>query len=252
MRRFPEIMFLLIVIVIAIVGFLVSRDRNRFQQTHPDAEIEEVTPADANRKQTQGSVSEDIIVLSASDYLNTGMQKYERGDYFEAITDFDEAIRLDPKFAGAYRWRGNAKYELRQHDDAISDYDKAIRLNRKDAHAYYKRACAKMIYLPWSRDDVIEDCNKVIQLIPKSAAAYNLRGVAKEYNRKYFEALQDFDKAIRLSPDSLYYANRGRVKRHLGDESAAQKDFGIALKLAKQAGDTEQITRYRNLLNGLK
>lgn len=49
-----------------------------------------------------------------------------------AIKDYDEAIKLDPKFANAFNSRGSAYFEKGQYDRAILDYDQAIRLDPKN------------------------------------------------------------------------------------------------------------------------
>ena len=46
-----------------------------------------------------------------------------------AIADFEQAIKLDPKFAAAYANRGTAYYDKRDYDRAIADFDQAIQLN---------------------------------------------------------------------------------------------------------------------------
>ena len=43
-----------------------------------------------------------------------------------AITDFDQAISLNPNDADAYYGRGLAKGNLGYHADAITDFDRAI------------------------------------------------------------------------------------------------------------------------------
>ena len=73
-----------------------------------------------------------------------GNTKYYLGDYKGAITDYTQAIRLNPDYADAYYNRGNAKSKLGQHFAAIADYDIAIRLNPDDAGAYYNRGNAKI------------------------------------------------------------------------------------------------------------
>ncbi|MGU9956866.1 MAG: tetratricopeptide repeat protein [Arenicellales bacterium WSBS_2016_MAG_OTU3] len=65
-----------------------------------------------------------------------------KGNFEEAIKDFDEAIRLKPDYAAAYWWRGMAKYELKQYKEAIKDFDEAIRLKPDDYIAYRWRGLA--------------------------------------------------------------------------------------------------------------
>ena len=49
---------------------------------------------------------------SAKAYVDRGDKSYDQGDYQAAISDYDEAIRLEPNNAIAYGNRGNAKSEL--------------------------------------------------------------------------------------------------------------------------------------------
>ena len=58
-----------------------------------------------------------------------GTKLLDSGRYREAIPHFDEAIRLNPRYAEAYHNRGTAYDSLGQSKRAIQDYDEAIRLN---------------------------------------------------------------------------------------------------------------------------
>lgn len=76
-------------------------------------------------------------------YLKNGEQKCHFGDYKGAITDFTEAIRLNPNDAVAYYDRGTAKNRTGDHDGAIADYTEAIRINPNYTEAYSDRDVAK-------------------------------------------------------------------------------------------------------------
>ena len=78
--------------------------------------------------------------LAARAWLLVGYLRAEQSRLREAITAYDNSIRLKPNFAEAFNNRGNAKSCLGQHDEAIADYDKAICLKSDFATALVNRA----------------------------------------------------------------------------------------------------------------
>ena len=138
-------------------------------------------------------------------YSHRGTAKRNKGNYTDAVTDFDRAIQLEPDYAYAYICRGNAKRKLEQYFAAIADYDKAIRLK------------------------------------PDDATAYDNRGRAKHYLGQSFVDIADYDKAIRLEPDDAFnaftYFKWGDSNYKLGRIGEAKQDYRTALKLAEQSGN---------------
>jgi invasion protein IalB len=53
---------------------------------------------------------------------------FRNGDYDDAISDEEQAIRLDPKRAIAYNTRGDAYDHKGDHDHAIADFDQTLNL----------------------------------------------------------------------------------------------------------------------------
>ena len=56
-------------------------------------------------------------------YIDRGKAKAGEGEYFEAISDYDMAISLNPDNAKYYHYRGEAKAALKQYGAAIVDYN---------------------------------------------------------------------------------------------------------------------------------
>jgi tetratricopeptide (TPR) repeat protein len=78
----------------------------------------------------------------AAEANERGLSHAEKGDHDQAIADFTEAIRLDPKNADAYYSRA-LSYDLKSdHDQAIADFTEAIRLHPNNAKFYAFRAKA--------------------------------------------------------------------------------------------------------------
>ncbi|XP_073481442.1 tetratricopeptide repeat protein 32 [Aquarana catesbeiana] len=69
--------------------------------------------------------SEDL----ATAYNNRGQIKYFRVDFYEAMDDYTEAIRVSPNFDVPYYNRGLVLYRLGFFDEAIKDFQKVLQLN---------------------------------------------------------------------------------------------------------------------------
>jgi tetratricopeptide (TPR) repeat protein len=70
------------------------------------------------------------VVNDAKFYRERGMASYRKGDLTAAVTDLDQAIQLDPKFAGAYADRGVVFYRMHKFDRAFADVASAKRIEK--------------------------------------------------------------------------------------------------------------------------
>jgi tetratricopeptide (TPR) repeat protein len=186
--------------------------------------------------------------LSADDFFLQAEEKSKKGDYRGAITDYDQAIRLDPKLALAYNNRGFVHHRLGDHKSAIIDYDQAIRLNPKYSEAYSNRGFAR--YKVGDNQGAIADYDQSVRIAPESARAHNMRGVFYSRVGDNQGAIADFDQAIRLDPKyALSYKNRGVIRNEVGDNQGAIADVDQAIRLDPKYAMAYQIrgqVRYKS------
>jgi len=162
--------------------------------------------------------------------LNQGYAAYERKDFDRAISDFSEAIRLNPNYALAFNRRGLAYGKKKEYDRAIADYSEAIRLDPKDASAFNRRGMTyddKKEY-----DRAIADYSEAIRLDAKNADLFNNRGFAYLGKKEYDRAIADLNEAIRLDPNyALPVINRGRVYHDKREYDRAIANYSEAIRL---------------------
>ena len=72
----------------------------------------------------------------------TALRRLGRNE--QAVADYSEAIKLNPKNAETYNNRANAYSLLGRYDDAVKDYDEAIKLDAKNARMYANRGAIKL------------------------------------------------------------------------------------------------------------
>jgi tetratricopeptide (TPR) repeat protein len=179
---------------------------------------------------------------TAFSFYNQGSVFLNQKDYDRAIASFDEAIKLDPKYAAAFLNRGTAYRSKGRDDQAIADFGRTIELSSNSAAAFFGRGLAyqdKVVsdfdaYANEGRYEelALRDYDETIRLVPNSGGAYNNRGGILLSLRQYDRAIKDFDEALRLEPNNgLYLKNRGMALRITGKYAQAIADLRKALTL---------------------
>ena len=85
------------------------------------------------------SYAKDIDSSDVVEIFNQGLDYFEKGDYENAIKDFNRALEINPKFAEAYNNRGNAYALMGDFERAIADFNRALEINPKLAGAYFNK-----------------------------------------------------------------------------------------------------------------
>ena len=153
-------------------------------------------PFAKNTKQYNCTIAGDPEPKTSEDYFNRAkkhIEIYSEGRVTSlddcAFAALNEAIRLDPNNANAFRVRGFGFGQNKQFEQALADYGKAIEIEPRNPISYYLR---NKIYL----------------------------------EKEMFEkALADISEAIRLKPDDEnYYYDRAFIYRKLGKNDLSEAD----------------------------
>jgi tetratricopeptide (TPR) repeat protein len=188
---------------------------------------------------------------TSEDYLQQGVEKFERGDYQSAIADLQQAIALNPNFAAAYSVLGSTYIEVQDYQNALSCFDHAIQLDPSFREAYGGRA---LVYNRLGdKQQAVDACTQSIQVDPKFANAYYLRGQINLELGDVPQALTNFEKVIDLylSGESGHLAVDAlpRIQNHY--RSGIVYRHSPVEPLVNQAFDAGHKGDFRKALNHL-
>jgi tetratricopeptide (TPR) repeat protein len=143
------------------------------------------------------SMSIDIMPENYHKIFKRGDVFYVKGDYNNAIKDYDECIRLKPNHSKALHHRGDAFFQLGFFEKSIESYSLAIEIDNQSDSIYYRRALA---YKEIGKQDL---------------------------------AINDLTSAINIDPihKSIFYFTRGEIYESVGKLDLAGKDFKIGNEL---------------------
>lgn len=200
---------------------------------------------------------------SAADYVVRGRALAEKKDIDRAISDFSEAIKLDPKLATAYYNRAGVLHnDKKDTKAAVADIFEAVRLDPKNGGSSYfasgnsdrriadnvaiaSDAISKTpdfgngyetrasMYLAMGETDLaMKDAAKAISLYANDTSALNDRALGYLNKGNPSAAISDLDEAILLKPKSAaLYQNRGNAYLQNGDLKSALADLDEAIRL---------------------
>ncbi len=137
---------------------------------------------------------EDLNLL----YIKLGEECFDKGEYVNAITNYNQALQLNPNNTDLYYRRALAHYQLGDYEGAIADYSQAIQINLHDAKSYNKRGLA--LYQLGRFEEAIDDYTQAIRINPNVAVAYKNRAEARSHIGDNQGAIEDYTQAIKINP----------------------------------------------------
>lgn len=188
---------------------------------------------DVNKSISLGKNNANAYVMRAD--IN---MKYSK-DFKSALADMDEAIKLEPHFAGYFVNRAYLKYNLDDYFGAMSDFDYAIGLDPSNVTAHFNRG----LLLAEVKDNnkAIDDFSFVIKNDPDNLFARYNRAILYSKTGQHRKAILDYDAVLAQYPSlgSILY-ERSESKRAIGDIAGGERDYNRARALMKDKKSYEQ------------
>ncbi len=163
--------------------------------------------------------------------------------YLDAIDYYRAALGKDPHNAVVINKIGMQELLLHRWRAARRSFQEAIKVDRKYANAYANLAV--VYYEGSSYTKSIRYYDKAIQLDGDEAVFYNNRAAALFAKKQYQKAMADYAMALQIEPDIFDRATRGQgVQAKLpSPEDIAHYDYVLARLFAKN-GSSDRSLHY--------
>jgi protein O-GlcNAc transferase len=128
-----------------------------------------------------------------------GYLKAQQGQYDEAITLLNKAVKQKPADLAARGHHAHALMAARRFDEALPAYDHILAAQPGNFEAHYNRGVILSQKLRF--EESLAALDAALALRPGTAAVFHNRGVVLVGLERYREALESYDRALELDPD---------------------------------------------------
>lgn len=161
-------------------------------------------------------------------YLFRGQAQADRNEMKAALSDFSEALKVNPQATDALYSRGVTYALMGQTTYALSDFAHLLDLAPNDPDTLYYRA---RIYMSQGKNEAaLDDLSAVLKQRPEDVPSRLQRAGISIMLQRNEDAIADLNQLLKkdpTAPGALY--NRGRAAQLEGDYAAAARDFSTAM-----------------------
>ena len=151
------------------------------------------------------SVNESPVLTEANSYFVDGVDKLNKGQYSEAIAEFDKALQFNPDDAYAYLGRAVSNTNLKRHSVAVEDYKQAISLLHREAKVSVMIQLSTAQYQGGDVAGSIATLDEIIESqLEYKWSAYTYRAGIKVELGLYEEAILDYSAYIQEKPNAIW------------------------------------------------
>lgn len=171
--------------------------------------------------------------ISSAFVMRAQINMTYRKDYALALKDMDEAIKLEPNYAGYFINRAYMKYNLDDYFGAMADYDYAVGLEPTNVTAHFNRGL--LLTEVSENNKAIDDFSYVLRSEPDNFLARYNRALLYAKTGQYRHAISDYDIVLERYPnfEAGLFA-RSECKRKIGDMAGGERDYNRSRELQKQ------------------
>ncbi|MGB5633413.1 MAG: DnaJ domain-containing protein [Waterburya sp.] len=148
---------------------------------------------------------------TALDFYNQGLVRTQAKEYRQAIDDYTQAIKINPKFVDAYLKRCEMRYKLGDNQGVLSDCYEVFSIDPTVAKAHYYQGRARFS-LGYTQP-AIDSYNLAIAQDRNYPQAHYYRGIAYKEQQSITSAINDLTKAAELFRSQKNYDAYRRTQK---------------------------------------
>jgi len=167
-------------------------------------------------------------ILTSKNIRKIFRQLFE--DYNEIIDDFAYTITIDTNEYKAYDGKQFVDLVGGDASKKLSQYEREVKKDPQNVQRIIRLALAEFYIQDY--EATIENCNRALEINPGTQWAYFLRANAYAMVYELRRSLRDYYSFVEFNDDfPILYLNRGIVNIHLNNDFEALSDFDRAIKL---------------------
>ena len=196
-------------------------------------------------------------------WYKRGLDASGKGDYEDALTSYDKAIKINPDnavycdgkaalLASLSIKQKNPAYlnnSVHAYNKAIELYNESLNKNSTDFNLYYYRGLAlsskafvlqsKIFNITQNKEnatacleEAIISYNRAVEINPKYLTAWKNIGIDLYFLGRYNESLKAYDRALEIDPNyGLAWYNKGLALHKLGKYNESIQAYDKALRI---------------------
>ncbi len=170
-------------------------------------------------------------------FYDLGWAWREKGNISKALTEYQEAVQLQPDYEEAQASVGQSLSMMGRPAEAVPAYNRALILTPGDSDTRVDLAVT--LEQLGDKDGAEREFKKAIEFTPKNISALNDLGSLMIVEGRLDEAIPYFEKAIQANPlDKNAYYNLGGISQQMGQMDKAQAYYRKVLQLDPTDQDT--------------